>query len=408
MKNSNTIMALALISLFAPLAVAQANGPADNPMAEPLEVTATDHQLTELQLALPVINRDRTPVSVSWPIQAGTAVADDAQPFLQESRQYMLDTTGQALARGVTIHTTAPGALVRITPLEPMADLDIQTSDILVSQGKNQWRGSAAAETVVDQAALAEAGVDFGAGTIGFRMAADKGQGRFRVQVNNPAVASSTSPFVVHVFEPNSDIALQLQARDNSFALGQTARFDLALTNGQALQADQLSGQFIAPDGRQVLPAEFVTGSDGIEAQVTLNGLDAWQPGLWELHTYYRSETGEQVVLRDAATAVAVNPGTARFSGHAIQQDDTLTWAVPVSARIPGRYDVRAVLYGTAADGQRVPVAVTQSAAWLNAGHGQIRVSVAAEHIADGIGAPFSLAQIQLSDQSRLARVDSR
>ncbi len=77
--------------------------------------------------------------------------------------------------------------------------------------------------------------------------------------------------------------------------------------------------------------------------------------------------------------------------------------ALGVEVAAPGRYDVRGVVYGRDATGQARPLALAQSAAWLDAGRGELALDVDAGLIAkSGLAAPFELRDVRLMDQGRM------
>lgn len=362
---------------------------------------------------VPSFNEERETVRISWPLAADAELADETEPFVQRSRQYVLDTTDTALRGGVTIDTTAPAALLRITPLEGGEAPHLDQDNLVISRGQQQWRGAEATRHFADRQALAAAGADFGRGSIALQLRPELGQGRFKLRLDHPGLKQRGRPFVVHVFEPDSPIALRAQARRDHFGAGERIAVALQLEGaGGSADARDLRGFLVSPGGERMVPLTFSDGRGGVVAEADLSGLDRaallrdWQPGLWEVHSYYDGRVKGKKVLRDAATAIAISPATAELAGHPVA-GDTLSLTVPVTAHHAGRYEVRGVLYGSDAAGRMVPAAAAQSAAWLDRGNGAIELSVEPGHIDKAISAPFEFRQIRLADQSRLARLEA-
>src|SRR6185369_1526378 len=59
---------------------------------------------------------DRTPVRVSHALDAAQAIDSAPKPFVAQSREFWSDVGATELRTGVKLHTTAPGALIRLSP----------------------------------------------------------------------------------------------------------------------------------------------------------------------------------------------------------------------------------------------------------------------------------------------------
>ena len=60
-------------------------------------------------------NPDQQPVSFSWAIEADTKLTP-AKPFVSDSREFWTNVDALDLAKGFRFQTTAPGAVIRISP----------------------------------------------------------------------------------------------------------------------------------------------------------------------------------------------------------------------------------------------------------------------------------------------------
>jgi hypothetical protein len=106
--------------------------------------------------------------------------------------------------------------------------------------------------------------------------------------------------------------------------------------------------------------------------------------------------------------AFAVARPTARLAGEA-QAANPADIRFPLQVGAAGRYEVRATLFATGADGQLRPVAQGHSAAWFNrAGRGELALSFAGVELPAGYGAPYELREVELHDQTRLAPIEYR
>ncbi|WP_330967652.1 DUF4785 domain-containing protein, partial [Lysobacter sp. A3-1-A15] len=211
--------------------------------------------------------------------------------------------------------------------------------------------------------------------------------------------------YVVHVYEPESDIRLfAALGRDRVLAGG---RADIAVNlqeGARRLRGTRAEGLLVAPDGR-TWPVQLKPGRDGIlrgRAPVPADVGDA--PGLWEVQVF----AGNGEVQRDARTAFSVALPTARLDGGYRFDARRLRFALPVDAAAPGRYEARGTLYATAPDGVARPVSVAHSARWMAPGRGELVLAFDRAHLPPGYGAPYELRQLELNDQSRMAPVERR
>jgi hypothetical protein len=108
--------------------------------------------------------------------------------------------------------------------------------------------------------------------------------------------------------------------------------------------------------------------------------------------------------MRDAQTSFAVNLNSARFDGEVKILENKLEIGIEVGLK--GRYEVRGVIFGTDTSGELKPLAMTMTAKWLESGTQSIKLDIDQTLIKDsGLSAPFTLKNVQLTNQSYLAPV---
>src|SRR5688572_26940566 len=73
-----------------------------------------------LALPAPAGEFERAPVRFAWALDPRTELAPSA-PHVAESREYWLLVDAAELARGIDLQTTAPGAVVRLSPADGRA-----------------------------------------------------------------------------------------------------------------------------------------------------------------------------------------------------------------------------------------------------------------------------------------------
>lgn len=348
----------------------------------------------------PAVSHD--PVRFSWAVDRSAELALRPQPAVASSRQYWLHATAAQLAEGVVLATTAPAALVRVNPADGAAERALDPAALrLTAPDGRVWRDGEGMELIADAAAVAKSDTPFVAGTAAFRLRGDLGAGRYLLQAPTAALPPETL-FVIHVLEPASPIVAELRSDRVDALAGSpvTVRLQLA-DDGRPLDPSQVSGDLINPSGER-RPLAARAGRDGATLLTARPGT-ARVPGLWEVEAHVVGKAGGLEVRRDVRTAFAAAVPSARLGETAVVERgaDGLSASFAVETASEGRYEVRAVLWGTDAAGTLVPAAVGAAADWLPVGNGNLRLEFAPE-LYDGLHAPFELRDLQLNDQGRM------
>jgi hypothetical protein len=399
-----TKQTIKLATLAAALALAGAAHAQD---ARLLPAAQGDMALRTLATDAPVTppSVERAPVHFAWALPADAGPIMAPTPYTAVSREYWKDVDGAALARGMTIHTTAPGALVLISPAGDDSRA-VAPGALQVRQGSRVIAARDATVALAPQAALeAATGASFAPGALGFRLAPALGAGAFDLQV-----ADARGRYVVHVREPDSAAALRVENPAPAYRTGDRVSLQASLDNGAGhARLGEIGGMLVAPDGRD-FPLRAVRTRGGIRLDAVLPQDASSVPGLWEAHVLAAGDADGAEVLRDAKVAFEVTAPTARLRGRYSARSDAggqLVFDLPVEVGSPGRYEVRALLYGTDARGELAPVAVGHAADWLGRGAGALTLVFPPEVIGNA-SAPYELRQLGLNDQGRMGRLEYR
>lgn len=397
-----TILAIACLSLVAGQAAARDNALHLAP------ASANDQVVHALRASAnaATADLDRTPVAVAWKLDPQEKLEANPAPFVKESREYWTDVSEAQLRAGVKLPITAKEALIRLSP-HGGNDAALDGASMLVRAGGKQRAAADATMQIADATALRNAGMDVPSGTVVMKLKADVGTGTTEL-----VAPGAHGRYLVHVFEPQSTFVLKLSAERDNIVAGEALRFFASVDGaGTARKLQLVEGVISAPDGH-TQPLSFARQADGrFVASVTPDAAHAGGPGLWEVHAFASGKQSGQDVLRDAKSAFAVAQPTARFDGALARDDgnDGFALRVGVEVAAASRYQVSGVVYGTAADGSLRPAAVAQSAAWLEAGHGSVRLGVdTASLTASGLAAPYELRDLRLMNQADLSLLERR
>lgn len=352
-------------------------------------------------LPAPAGDFERKPVSFGWGLDPHAELRG-AESFVAESREYWVQVDAAELRRGLDIDTTSAGALVRLSPADANAPIDL--AQLHLSRGGQAIDARKAFAQSAGESQLREAGMDVSGGTAVVRLDPALGQGRFKLQLDQ-----ARGRYLVHVFEPDSPYRLDATALRANLLTGHRLEVAVAMRNGgRRIAAAEIQGQLVSPGGAshelRVTPA----GNGAYLASAVVPDDARSAPGLWEVQLLAGSIDGGRRVQRDVRTAIAIAQPTAKLAGSYAFDRDTLRLTVPVQVGSIGRYQLGATLYATGSDGIARPVAQSHSAAWLDAGSKQLTLAFDRAHVPGGYGAPYEVRFLELKDQTRMGTLETR
>lgn len=354
--------------------------------------------LTSAPLALAKAQRlESKPVQFSWVLPADQAQTPVA-PYLAESREFWMRVSASDLQTGKRFLITAPEALIRLSPIGD-SKVAIDPLQVEVSSAQGSFARGQGLKNSANAAELKSAGASFPSGTLAFQLKAEVGQGELQLRVPKAA-----NDYLLHVYEPNSQETLSLQADRVTVVHGQT--FSIRAKVNAGASVDAIGGFLSAPNGYQ-LPLTFERQGEQYVAKVAHDGLAGEGEGLWEIHTF----SSHDGVQRDAKTAIVSSVPRARLSGQATSKtlrDGSLSLALGIEVAAASRYEVRAVLIGQ--DGAKSRAgAMASTAAMLKPGQQSLTLIFDADTLAkSGLQAPYRISELSLTDQATLAVQSSR
>ncbi|WP_339828298.1 DUF4785 domain-containing protein, partial [uncultured Arenimonas sp.] len=246
---------------------------------------------------------------------------------------------------------------------------------------------------------LQKAGMDVSDGTVIVQLDDSVGQGRFQLQLGK-----ASGRYLVHVFEPRSDLVLVAQSERGRLLAGDTVEVATSLQKGDsALAGGVVQAQLVSPSGQSwplAVSKGKAVGQLPLDADPT--------PGLWEVQLFAGAASKDGPVQRDARTAIEVSRPTARLGGGYAFDPGAVKFSLPVQVAAPGRYELRGVLYATGPQGALQPVAQAHSASWFDAGERKLDLAFGPGNLPMGYGAPFELRFLELKDQTRLGTLETR
>ncbi len=331
------------------------------------------------------------------------------------SRSYSLKISANDFNKGVEIFTTAPGAIVRITPFVQKTSLQqktlfaIEPENLRVS-GDN---GSLAItdngmELMSKSSAMSQTSDQMFKMSSAFKIAKALGAGKFVLKSNKKF--NSNNPFIVQVFDKNSNEILTASSNKYAYNLQDTLSVNAVLKNSQRI--NKLKAQLVSPAGNSY-PVTFTQSQKGVfRLNQPLHLTENRNPGeLWEVQLRVDGMSNQKRTIRDIRIPIDIHRQSANFTRN-INQRSMPTRSlieIPLNVKANGRYVVQGIIYGTDSAGRKVPVLDVQTAKWLNTGRNYIELSVTkSKLLSSGLSAPFFLQQLSLKDQSRMADLQNQ
>lgn len=334
-------------------------------------------------------------ISLSWALDREAPPIAAVPVHVAASRGYWQRIAAADLVDGLELPITAPGALVRLSPTAPGTGLDPRDL-VLVNTAGQVFEGGRGVQSLVspDQArAAGQSGVS--PDTAVFQLSEALGTGNILLYGNKPG----RNDFVIDILERGSDLELLIKTGQDTYLWGQTLTVSTEMrAGGRLIQPGSLSGTVVDPAGR-TYPLVFGRGATSGSLQLPeVSG----GPGLWQVQVNAEGTASKQPFRRTARTAFAVSQPTARFSGKVATDGTSATLGLEVA--VAGRYEVRALLYGTDDLGTLQPLAVGNSAAWLEPGATSATLEFDPDLIADsGLNPPFVVRDLRLFHQNRMS-----
>ncbi|MDC0722232.1 DUF4785 domain-containing protein [Nannocystis bainbridge] len=396
------LLSLGAALLAAPTAAAAPAAPDVRLSAPVAGDIAGDRLATEVPAVSAAI--DRAPVAMSWPIDQA---ADDLQSrpaaHRAESRVWWRRFEVAALAKGVSLPISEPGALLKLSPQDG-ASIGLDALELVDAQGR-VLAGADALKPLVDPSHLRSAGAPFAPGTAMFTLRPDLGVGAFVLR------ARVRSAVLVHVLERDAGAYLSLEPDADLALVGGRLQVRAHLRDGEAvLKASSIKGELIAPDG-EITRFDLARAADGSYRAELAAPRRAAAPGaLHTLQVHAEGVTARGVPVRRTVTnAVSIAAPTARYTGGVTVEDSgdgRLRIRLQVEVGAASRFGAAAVLHGTNRGGKLQPLGVGQAADWLEPGPGELVLEFDEATLkAAGLRGPYELRDLRLVDQGRLATV---
>lgn len=280
-----------------------------------------------------------------------------------KSYSYNQRVTAEELRRGVALSTRAPGAVVRITPLErkSMPELDLKTPQNQLMALKDASALYAQDETLRD----AFMGADH---QTMMQLKPELGFGTFIIK-SKSSVTNEAPAYLINVFDKFSLIYLQVEPEAMQYKYGDHFAATISLKDSDnSYSVDEVNAHLINTDD-QTIPLKLteIKRNKFLASTDLLSELNAHGDN-WYIEAEVLSEKDDGFVRRSARTAFSYSIPSASLLSIKKVSSHPLTFAATIDVATTSRYALQGVLFHKKASGEVVPIETSQSAQWLDTG----------------------------------------
>ncbi len=337
----------------------------------------------------------------SQAINSSNALSFGAKAYTTTSDEYWLEVSGKQLNSGIRLDVSHPGALIRLSgkktnDISAVESIAIDPQQIKLLKGK-QTLDSAFSQKVSKQQ-FASANIFPNSSAV--KLQEHIGRGQFNLKVTQRL--NYSEKYLVNVKEKGSEYGLTLSVPEQTLLAEQALTFDMAMHNARGQLTFNTNKAFIKTPTGMILPikTKLIEGKQSIE----LPDVSATNSRgeLFELHISSQANDKGIIVRRSSKVAFAIAQPTAKMTGK-VNVEATHA-KVELNVASEGRYEISAVVSGINLKGKSEAVMLSRSAYYLQPGEQNAKLMFDESLLKSlNVLPPYSLSQLRLVDQSRMA-----
>lgn len=388
------------------------------PFLTTLHVNAQTYDLVELNV--PDVSIEKETVHFSQRISTDTPISFKAKSYTSISDEYWFEATGKQLKAGIELAISTPGALVRLSGKQSKNEYSTQNNAIdpnTVQLFKNDKMLSAPFTQKVSQQEFATANIFPNSSAM--KLSSKLGKGVFTLKVNDNL--DDKQHYVVNVKEKNAEHKLHLSLAKQSYMEGEKINFTSQLkatsTNIVTLTQNIPLAYIKMPFGERE-PLIFTKKGDLFQFTLPTDLATTKRGQLFELYVETENNANGLKVKRNAKVAFAIAQPTARIKTVAKPNQESIIASIDNAKKIlvpsfvdinllvasEGRYEVSAMIYGSTGKKLNLPFMLSRSAYYLTPGEHTVKLQLDNNIIKNsGLKAPYTVKNVRLMDQSRMA-----
>lgn len=314
-------------------------------------------------------------LQADWTI-SNTFTLDEARSNRQTSYGYTKRVTSAQLNAGVKITTTAPGAVIRISPLQK----NQAVPTLHITTPKKQVLGLKEASSLYSQNGALDESIDTSTHQTITQINPQLGAGEFTLQSTailklQGAKAQTNAAYMVHVLDKYSADYMQIETNATHYHHGDTVITTLSFGEVPH-EASDISAFIVGPQGQKI-PLEFTKeGSNTFTARTVLTSEVNDKGENWHVEADVICGAGHSLFRRSGHTAFSYSIPSARLVRIQKSAVKPLTFVASIEVATASRYVLQSVLFEKNGAGAPLPLKMVQKAQWLEPGIQQVEFSI--------------------------------
>ncbi len=313
----------------------------------------------------------------------------------QKSYSYREKVTLGELRKGVTVATLAPGAVVRITPMQNKA-----IPELKLKTPSNQLLSLKDASSLYSE--------DEAFGNVNMKhqtmiqIKNELGAGPFTLKSLDKGSAASDS-YMISVLDKFSTTYMQVETDAIHYQYGDQMTTTITLNDDDYYNIDEIDVTLVSPAG-DVTPLKLTKlKHNKYKATTTLLSEVNDHGENWYVEADIITESGVNLIKRSGHTAFSYSVPSASLISVKKLSSKPLTFVATLDVATASRYALQSVLYRKNGSSQAKPVETSQKAQWLEAGKQVIQFSFDnSNQFADDT---LSIGYLRLMDYGQLKTV---
>lgn len=317
----------------------------------------------------------------------------------QKSYSYNQIITREQLQKGITLSTRAPGAIVRITPLQKKSvpRLDLQTPQ---NQHLSLKEASAlySQDEVMDESLLAIEHQTMA------QLKPELGFGSFILKSATNS-ANDAENYLIHVFDKFSLLYLKVEPHAQHYQYGDQFSATISLKDNDAVYSpDDLNVSLVGTNDETIPLKLTQIKRNQFKVNTTLLSTLNTRGDNWYIDAEVLSEQDDGYVKRSARAAFSYSIPSASLLTIKKISSNPLTFAATIDVATASRYALQSILFRHAtSDDTLIPLETAQSAQWLEPGKQTIKFNFDnSKHLTDDM---LSVGYLHLTDYGQLKTV---
>ncbi len=282
----------------------------------------------------------------------------------QKSYNYREKVTAKQLNEGVIISTLAPGAVIRITPLQkksvPQLMLKTPANQLMALKDAsalfNQDKGSEEESLLMKYQTLLQIKPELGAGKF--------------VLKNNAIDEKSTDTYLINVFDKFSLTYLQVETDSLHYQYGDKLTATITLKDDEEdYSVDDVNASLVSPQG-EIIPLKLTKiKHNKFQGSTFLNSETNNQGQNWYIESSVNTTIGQKIIRRSGHAAFSYSIPSASLISIKKLSSNPLTFVATLDVATASRYALQGVLFHQYAEGAVIkPIELSQKAQWFEPG----------------------------------------